>query len=271
MATYAIGDVQGCFCTFERLLRRVDFSPTHDHLWLAGDMVNRGPRSLEMLRWLVAHDSNVTAVLGNHDLYLLARYAGVLGARRRDTLDPILEAYDCEELISWVRHRPILHRSDSMVMVHAGLLPQWTIEEAEARAHDIEVALQSHQFARLLGDVRRQNEELSEQQRRLQHDMAVFTRIRMLRRTGEPEYMYNDSPESAPTGLRPWYSAPHRRGDTTMIFGHWAALGLRIQAGLIALDSGCVWGNTLSAYRLEDGHVFQEPFADDVPADPQRA
>lgn len=268
MATYAIGDVQGCFGTFQRLLRRVGFDPDRDRLWLAGDLVNRGPRSLETLRWLVEHDSAVTAVLGNHDLYLLARAAGVLGARRKDTIGPILEAPDRDHLIEWVRHRPILHRNGRYLMVHAGLLPKWTVEEAERRARAIESAMQGEDFALLLGDVRRQNEELSEKQRELQLDLAVFTRLRMLRRSGEPEYMYNDAPENAPSSLRPWYAAPHPRGAITVIIGHWAALGFRLQAGLVALDSGCVWGNTLSAYRLEDGQVFQEPFAD---ADEARA
>lgn len=262
MATYAIGDVQGCFRTFERLLRRVGFDATRDRLWLAGDLVNRGPRSLEMLRWLVEHDHAVTAVLGNHDLYLLARNAGVLGARRRDTLTPILEAEDRERLVDWVRHRPIMHRCNGYVMVHAGLLPQWTIEEAERRARSLEAELRGHDFAELLGDVRRQNDGLSEHKRTMQQDLAVFTRIRMLRRSGEPEYMFNDAPEKAPPNLRPWFAAPHRRGEITVIIGHWAALGLRLQAGLVALDSGCVWGNVLSAYRLEDAQVFQEPYAD---------
>lgn len=262
MATYAIGDVQGCFRTFERLLRRVDFDPSADRIWLAGDMVNRGPRSLEMLRWVVEHDDAVTAVLGNHDLYLLARHAGVLGARRRDTIAPILEAPDRNRLVDWMRRRPILYREDRYVMVHAGLLPRWTIDEAERKARDIEAALRSDDFASLLGDVRRQNDGLTGDQREMQHDLAVFTRIRMLRRSGEPEYMYNDAPEKAPSNLRPWFAVPHKRGDVTVIIGHWAALGLRLQAGLVALDSGCVWGNMLSAYRLEDAQVFQEPYAD---------
>ncbi len=263
MATYAIGDVQGCFRTFERLLRRVAFDPTRDRLWLAGDLVNRGPRSLEVLRWLVEHDAVVTAVLGNHDLYLLARHARILGARRRDTLGPVLKAPDAGRLVDWVRHRPLLHREGSFLMVHAGLLPRWTVEEAEERARAIETELRGENFVRLLGDVRRHDNGLSASHRALRADLAVFTRVRMLRRSGEPEYMYNDRPEVAPPHLRPWFEAPHRRGETTVIFGHWAALGLRLQAGSVALDTGCAWGNTLSAYRLEDAEVFQEPNADD--------
>ena len=263
MATYAIGDVQGCFRTFERLLRRVGFNESKDRLWLAGDMVNRGPRSLEVLRWLVGHDHAVTAVLGNHDLYLLARHAGVLGARRRDTLEPVLQAPDSRELVSWVRRRPILHRENGFVMVHAGLLPKWTIDEAERRARAIEQALQGSDFTALLGDVRRPNDELSGAQRSMQLDLAVFTRLRMLRRSGEPDFMFSDAPDKAPGNLRAWYDFPHKRGDVTVVIGHWSALGLRLQAGLVALDSGCVWGNVLSAYRLEDAQVFQEPFADD--------
>lgn len=266
MATYAIGDIQGCYRTFERLLRRVGFDPASDRLWLAGDLVNRGPRSLEMLRWAVEHDPLITAVLGNHDLYLLARHAGVLGARKRDTLEPVLEAHDADKLVGWVRNRPILHLEGNFLMIHAGLLPQWSIDDAKTHAQAIEMALRGGDFATLLGDVRRQNGELSVHQRELQQHLAVFTRIRMLRRSGEPEYMYNDAPECAPPGLRPWYEAPHQRGNTTVIIGHWAALGLRLQHGLVALDSGCVWGQSLSAYRLEDGRVFQEPFADGTPA-----
>lgn len=262
MATYAIGDVQGCFRTLERLLIRCGFEPARDRVWLAGDLVNRGPRSLEVLRWAVAHEASVTAVLGNHDLYLLARHAGVIGARRGDTLGPVLEAPDRARLLEWLRARPILHREGGFAMVHAGLLPQWTVEEAEARARAIETGLRGEDFETLLGDVRRQNLDLDERQRALQADLAVFTRLRMLRRSNEPDFAYNDTPEKAPSALRPWFSAPHNRGDLTMIVGHWAALGLRLQAGLVALDSGCVWGNALSAYRLEDGEVFQENYAD---------
>lgn len=265
MATYAIGDVQGCFRTFERLLSRIGFSPRSDNLWLAGDMVNRGPRSLETLRWLMQHNDSVTAVLGNHDLYLLARHAGLLSSKRRDTLDPVLNAPDIDQLIHWIRHRPILHRERTYLMVHAGLLPEWTVSAAEAHARAIEQVLRSTEFESILTDVRRPNEELSESQRQLQHHLAVFTRIRMLKSTGEPEFMYNDAPEHAPDHLRPWFEVPHQRKNITVIFGHWAALGLRLNLGLVALDSGCVWGNSLSAYRLEDGQVFQEPFADDTP------
>ncbi len=262
MATYALGDVQGCYLTFEKLLARIAFDPERDKLWLAGDMVNRGPRSLEVLRWLVAHDHCVTAVLGNHDLYLLARAAGVLHPRRKDSLQDILDAPDGRELITWIRQRPILHRDGDWVMVHAGLHPDWSIEEAENRAQAIEAALLAPNFADLLGDVRRRNDNLTDSQRELQLDLAVFTRLRMLRRNNEPEYMFNDSPDNAPEGLRPWFSLPHKRGKVKMVVGHWAALGLRIQEGLVALDSGCVWGNLLSAYRLEDGEIFQEAFCD---------
>lgn len=259
MATYAIGDIQGCFDTFQALLRRIGFDPSVDRLWVAGDLVNRGPKSLETLRWMHAHDAEVRCVLGNHDLYLLARHAGLLGARGRDTVAPVLEAPDRDELLSWLRYRPLLHAEGRFVMVHAGILPRWSIEEAKQRARAIEAALRDPGHEGLLGDVRRRQAALDPATQELQRDLAVLTRMRMLRRDGEPEYAYNGPPEAAPSHLVPWYAAPHRRGDHTVVFGHWAALGLRIQAGMVALDSGCVWGHHLSAYRLEDGQVFQEP------------
>lgn len=257
MATYAIGDLQGCFDTFQDLLARVSFDPTVDRLWLAGDLVNRGPKSLEVLRWVRAHEHAVHCVLGNHELYLLARHAGRVGPRRGDTVQPILDADDGPELIEWVRRQPLLHHQGGFLMVHAGLLPGWTVKEAIRRARAVEGALRDPAREALLADVRKPGSAapaLAEMQR----DLAVFTRIRMInRKRGEPDYAYKGSPEDAPASLVPWYRPPHRRGSTTVLFGHWAALGLRIRQDRVALDSGCVWGNRLSAYRLEDGRAFQ--------------
>lgn len=263
MATYAIGDLQGCFQTLMRLLEQVRFDPAADRLWLVGDLVNRGPRSLETLRWLVEHAGRVTAVLGNHDLYLLARDAGALGPRKGETIGPVLEAPDRRRLLAWLKARPLVHREGDFVMVHAGLHPRWSVEEAEAKALAIHRALHGDHARALLGDVRKTNRELGPRERRLQYDLSVFTRMRMLRRNGEPEYTFNGRPEEAPAYLTPWFEVPHHRpASVRVLFGHWAALGFRISSGMVALDSGCVWGEKLTAYRLEDGEVFQQAHAE---------
>lgn len=268
MATYAIGDIQGCFRTLHRLLGRIQYDPGQDRLWLVGDLVNRGPQSLEVLRWVRAQGDRVTAVLGNHDLHLLGRAFGTRGAKRSDTLDAVLEAPDCQDLIEWLRRRPLLHEEGPFVLVHAGLLPAWTLDEARQLAREAEAALRGPEPARLLetlaGNPRDWADDLNPGER-CRVAIQALTRLRTTGKDGRSIQGFSGPPERAPRGCRPWFELRDEQGaGVTVVFGHWAALGLRIQPGIMGLDTGCVWGGTLTAARLEDGEVFQEPLADSV-------
>lgn len=266
MARYAIGDIQGCMTSLERLLARIDFSPARDELWLTGDLVNRGPRSLDVLRWASSLGDRVTTVLGNHDLHLLARAAGVVGPKKRDTLDAVLAAPDRDQLLEWLRHCPLLHHDERFVLVHAGLHPRWTIAEARARAAELERELQGpawHAFlAQMLGPPPRWDPRLQggERWRAL---LAYFVRVRTCYPDGRVEPSFDGPPSEAPPGCAPWFALPDRAWTThTAVFGHWAALGLDLAPDHLALDTGCVWGNALTAVRLDDRAVFQVPAAE---------
>jgi bis(5'-nucleosyl)-tetraphosphatase (symmetrical) len=263
VATFAIGDIQGCGRTLERLLQRIGFDPAADRILQVGDLVNRGPRSLQVLRWARSLGDRLAVVLGNHELHLLARAAGVRKAKPRDTLDAVFAAADREELVEWLRHRPLLHREGRHLLVHAGLLPAWSTAEAERRAREAETVLRSARWPRLLealwsADPTGGEDDLSES--RLATN--VFTRLRTCTSEGVPCIDFDGRPEDAPPGCVPWFDLPGPASRGVVVFGHWAALGLRIERDYLALDSGCVWGNALTAVRLEDRAVFQEPFAD---------
>lgn len=265
MATYAIGDVHGCFATLKRLLSRIGYSPKDDRLWLVGDLVNRGPRSLAVLRWAAELDpGRAVVVLGNHDLHLLARAQGLAKERRRDTLDPILAARDRDDLLAWLRARPLLHRENGHLLVHAGLLPEWTAADAESLAREVEEELRSDRAGRLLGSLRDEppgpwRAALTGGARR-RLALAAFTRLRTLTPGRGLCTDFSGSPEEAPGGCLPWFDVPGRESrDTTVLFGHWAALGYRKREGTVALDSGCAWGRELTAFRLDDGRAFQVP------------
>ena len=261
MATYAIGDIQGCMASLERLLALIDFSPAEDRLWLVGDLVNRGPRSLDVLRWAHDHDRIVTCVLGNHDLHLLARAAGAAGEKKRDTLDDVLTSRNAERLLDWLRHRPLLHVERGFALVHAGLHPLWTIEDARARAAEIEHGLRAPTWraflAQLQGPTPRWDARLGGGDR-WRAILAYLVRARMLRPDGRVESGFDGPPAAAPAGLVPWFKFPDAAWRThTIVFGHWSALGLDLGPHHLALDTGCVWGRSLTALRLEDRMVFQ--------------
>ncbi|MEO6324157.1 MAG: symmetrical bis(5'-nucleosyl)-tetraphosphatase [Thermoanaerobaculia bacterium] len=267
VATYAIGDVQGCFTTFQRLLERIRFRDGRDRIWLTGDLVNRGPRSLEMLRWARAAGPAVTTVLGNHDLHLLSRAEGIEPAKPGDTLDEILSARDRGPLLEWLRSRPLLHREGKHVLVHAGLLPQWRIDDAAALAAGIEAELRGafHQrFLERLKLVKNGSwESRMSAARRRALAASILTRIRTCASDGRLCGRFSGPPEDAPAGCRPWFTRRRRRRrEPAIVFGHWSALGLKLTPGLIGLDTGCVWGGTLTAIRLEDRKTFSEPMAD---------
>jgi len=262
MAIYAIGDIQGCYDQLRRLLDNVAFDPAHDQLWLVGDLVNRGPQSLEVLRFVRSLGTQAITVLGNHDLHLLVVAAGVRKPHRGDTLDALLAAPDRDELLDWLRQQPLMHTGNGYAMVHAGLLPQWSITQARALAQEVETALQGPdcgEFLRLMyGNEPVQWRDDLTGYDRLRVIVNAMTRLRLCTAEGIMEFTHKTTLEDAPAGYLPWFDLPTRASrDTPVLFGHWAALGLMLRTDVLGLDSGCVWGRRLTAMRLEDRRVFQ--------------
>lgn len=249
--------------SLERLLALIDYSPSHDQLWLVGDLVNRGPRSLDVLRWARDHDASVTCVLGNHDLHLLARAAGAASEKKRDTLDEILAAPDCDRLIDWLRARPFVHVEDQHVLVHAGLHPAWTADAARSYAAELEHELRGPSWRAFLAQIGHHGAPPRWDPRlgggdRWRASLAYLVRVRMCRPDGRVVPDYDGPPAQAPANTVPWYALPSPAWAThTIVFGHWAALGLELGPRHIALDTGCVWGKSLTAVRLDDRMVFQ--------------
>jgi len=265
MSTYAIGDIQGCYQPLRCLLDKIEFNPQQDTLWIAGDLINRGPESLQALRYLYSIRHAVIAVLGNHDLHLLSR-AFVNGrASKQDTLDDILHAPDRDELLDWLRHLNIIHVDQQLgfAMTHAGIPPQWTLQEAQTCAKELEHVLRSDNFKDFLSTMYGNqpdcwNDNLQGVDR-LRLITNYFTRMRFCREDGTLELESKASATEAPDGFKPWFLHPHRKTrDTNIIFGHWAALEGKVnEPGIYALDTGCVWGGALTALRLEDKQLFQ--------------
>lgn len=247
--------------SLDRLLGLIDFRPHTDQLWLVGDLVNRGPRSLDVLRWARDLGTSVTCVLGNHDLHLLARAAGAAGAKRLDTLDEVLAAPDCDRLIDWLRTRPLIHVDNAFCVVHAGLHPEWSVDEAQGLAAEIERELRGPSWRAFLLQIKgpppRWSKKLGGGDR-WRAILSYLTRARTLRPDGRIESDFNGAPADAPSGVIPWFAFRNPAWAThTVLFGHWAALGLDIGAHHVGLDTGCVWGRSLTAIRLDDRMVFQ--------------
>lgn len=265
MATYAIGDVQGCYEPLQRLLQHIRFDPQSDRLWFVGDLINRGPDSLRVLRYIKNLKNRATVVLGNHDLFLLAVAEGIATVRPEDTLHEVLAAPDREELLAWLRHQRLFYREGAFAMVHAGLLPQWSIEEAEKLAREVEAGLQSPTYRDILQALHpskhlQWSSDLTGPTR-LATIIKVLTRLRACSPDGRMESSYSGHPDRIPAGYFPWFNIPDRRhGNSTIVCGHWAALGLHCEERLMAIDSGCVWGRQLTAVRLEDRALFQVPY-----------
>lgn len=262
MANYAIGDIQGCHDAFQRLLEKIAFDPTQDRLSVVGDLVNRGPESLKVLRALRALGNSATVVLGNHDLYLLMVAAGFKRRDKDDTLFQVLEAPDREELLGWLARRPLIHVEGDHVLVHAGLLPGWTVSKAVELAAEVSAALVGPDARKFLlhlaGDHPDQWREDLQGWDRLRVIVNALTRMRFCTRDGRMAMRAKGPPHKAPRGMLPWFAVPDRFNRThTIVCGHWSALGFYRSEGLIALDSGCVWGGKLTAVRLDDGEVFQ--------------
>ena len=261
MATWAIGDVHGCFRTLQALLGRMELDVRRDRLWMVGDLVNRGPGSLDVLRWARSLDAEMgdrfQVVLGNHDLHLIGRHLGVAGERPRDTLTEVLKAADAPELVDWLRRRPFVHferiAGRDCVLVHAGLRPRWAPEDVIKAAGRLERELRGPKAKSLL-------------RRRNKTSVVAFTCMRMLDGKGRA-HDYSGPLKDAPSGLNPWFRvAPRGCPERTIVCGHWAALGLHLEHDLIALDTGCVWGGRLTAVRLDDAdRVLQQKMVDRNP------
>ena len=262
MATYAVGDVQGCYEELRELIATIAFDPLRDRLWFVGDLVNRGPASLDVLRYVRDLGDRAVTVLGNHDLHLIAIALGSSKSRGEDTLEEVLKAPDRDELIIWLRERPMLHAEAGCVLVHAGLLPQWSVDQAAALAREVEAALRGPKhrkfFENMYGSKPARWKDSLEGWDRLRVIVNAMTRMRFCTVGGEMEFASKGESVSAPAGFMPWFDVVGRKSAaTTLICGHWSALGLRITPNLLALDTGCVWGGKLTAIRLEDRKLTQ--------------
>lgn len=262
MAIYAVGDIQGCCDELVRLLDRIAFDPARDKLWLVGDLVNRGPGSLEVLRLVKSLGDSAITVLGNHDLHLLAVSTGAAELHRSDTLTPILDAPDRDELLYWLRHQRLLHAEDGYVLVHAGLLPGWTVKQAAKLAREVEAALRGDDyatfFARMYGNNPHGWDDGLTGYKRLRVITNALTRMRVCTPQGDMEFKFKGELHNIPEGYLPWFDVPGRASrDATVIFGHWSALGLMLRDDAVALDTGCLWGGPMTAIRLDDRELFQ--------------
>ncbi|GAB4298379.1 MAG: bis(5'-nucleosyl)-tetraphosphatase (symmetrical) ApaH [Methylophaga sp.] len=259
MAVYAIGDVQGCYDELSRMLDKVRFDPAADQIWLAGDLVNRGPKSLEVLRLSRNLADSCVCVLGNHDLHLLANAAGVVEYRHpMDTIEPILKAPDSEELIQWLRQQPLFYH-DAVLgfsMVHAGLPPEWTVAEALERSHEVESVLQGENwrefFEHMYGNKPKRWSPDLQGWDRLRFITNCFTRLRYCHEDGRLALKFKGAPEDKPLHQKPWFEMPRRASkEDKIIFGHWSTLGTGQYGNVFSLDSGAVWGEALTAIRID--------------------
>lgn len=265
MATYAIGDLQGCYKEFRQLLELISFDPATDKLWLVGDIVNRGPDSLALLRFVkgLSDAASAIMVLGNHDLHLLMVAEGCAKLSRSDTLQAILDAPDRDELLNWLRQQRLLHVEGDYVMVHAGLLPSWSVAQAMLLAQEVEAALRGKKFykfcAHMYGNQPDRWNDSLEGYDRLRVITNAMTRMRICTPDGRMDFTHKGLVQDVPAGYLPWFGAPDRASrKATIICGHWSALGLQLQDQLIALDTGCLWGGSLTAIRLQDRKIFQQ-------------
>jgi bis(5'-nucleosyl)-tetraphosphatase (symmetrical) len=263
LARYAIGDIQGCHAEFCELLARIGFAPRDDALWITGDLVNRGPRSLDVLREVRSLGDAAVTVLGNHDLHLLTVAAGHRRPHREDTLDDVLAAPDRLDLLEWLRHRPLVAVDDGMLLVHAGIVPSWTPQRALELAREVQDELASDDASRFLsnlyGNEPDRFDDALEGDDRLRVIVNVCTRLRFCTADGRMEFREKRGAAHAPPGMLPWYAHPRRSAGTLVVCGHWSTLGLLLQPDVAMLDTGCVWGGPLTALRLPDRALYQVP------------
>lgn len=264
MALYAIGDVQGCREALEDLLDLIRFDPARDRLWLAGDLVARGPDSLGVLRLVKSLGDAADTVLGNHDLHLLAVHYGISQAKPKDRTEPVLAAPDRQELMEWLRRRPLLLHDATFdcVLTHAGIPPMWSLDTARRLAHELEAVLQGAEISIFLAEMYGNEPALWSESlsgyTRLRVITNYLTRMRLLTADGALDLSYKEGLDAVPAGLVPWFDAPNPELTVRkLLFGHWAALaGHTGNDRFIALDTGCVWGRYLTAYRIDDGVFF---------------
>lgn len=258
MAVYAIGDIQGCYEELQSLLELIQFNPQHDQLWFAGDLVNRGPKSLETLRFIKGLGDRAASVLGNHDLHLIAAAHGYPINPDDHTLDAILRAPDRDELIDWLRRQPLLHHDDTLgyTMIHAGLPPQWDLALAQQCAHEVESALRGDNVVdfieHMYGNKPRHWSNKLSGWKRMRFTVNCLTRLRFCDDQGRLALKYKGPPGSQPPEYRPWFELPDRKSrDLNIVFGHWSTLGKRDDPGIFPLDTACLWGGELTALRLD--------------------
>lgn len=264
MSTFAIGDLQGCYQSLLSLLNKIRFSSATDKLWFVGDLVNRGPGSLECLRFVRQLGSRAITVLGNHDLHLLGVAEGFRELNDNDTLQPILDAPDRDELLCWLRQQRLLYIKGQFAMVHAGLLPAWSWQEAQALAVEVESVLRGTNYRSVLKNMYCNEPDYwhpdldgADRQRVV---INAMTRMRVLSADTRMQFKFKGGLDDLPPKHKPWFKVPTARSpDYTIISGHWSALGFYSSPHFIGLDSGCVWGNKLTALRLEDRAIFQVP------------
>jgi bis(5'-nucleosyl)-tetraphosphatase (symmetrical) len=255
---YLIGDLQGCCDALDRLLADIGFSPSRDRLYALGDLVNRGPRSLDVLQRLASFDDAATCLLGNHDLHLLAVAHGVRKPHRKDTLGPILDSPERETWLTWLRQQRLAVQAHGWLMVHAGVVPQWDATQTLALAAEVEAHLRSDALGEFLqvmygNEPAQWSDDLAGHDR-LRFVINTFTRIRYCTADGRLEFATKEGLDAAPAGYFPWFEAPGRRtAGTPIAFGHWSTLGLINRADLLAIDTGCVWGGQLTAVRIDGG------------------
>lgn len=271
MSTYAIGDIQGCYKPLKKLLRKIGFTPGKDRLWCVGDLVNRGPKSLDSLRLLREIDDSLVVVLGNHDLHFLAVHEGCTPMRRKDRLRELLAAKDCDKLADWLRRKPLAHFETvetetgprSFLMVHAGIAPDWSVGKTLELSAEVETALREKPrkyLNHMYGDEPSLWDDGLGKQRRLRTITNYLTRIRFCDSEGRLRLDLKEGMDTAPPGYEPWFRWQRVSAETDIVFGHWAAIeGVSGQERIHALDTGCVWGGTLTAMRLEDGIRFSVP------------
>lgn len=266
MADWAIGDVQGCYKELRKLCKQIKFTPGQDRLWLVGDLVNRGPKSLDVLRFVSDLGRSAEVVLGNHDLHLLAIRAGVTTARGGDTLDKLLAAHDSDELLNWLQQQPLVkaHEDGQHVMLHAGLVPQWTVADAVKYGKEVQKVLNSKKaqkyFNKMYGnEPARWNNELSGP-KRWRMITNTLTRLRYCSENGELQLKHKGPPDLASTeNIKPWYEWRPSEQTECLVTGHWSALGIRHTDQHVSIDTGCVWGGELTAYNLQSKHFVQVP------------
>jgi len=256
MAIYAVGDVQGCFDELDALLSKIRFGK-RDQLWFVGDLVNRGPKSLEVLRFARGLGSRAVVVLGNHDLHLVTQHEGFERPRKDDTFTDVLEARDREKLVDWLRTQPMMHAEGGYAMVHAGLLPQWSVARGLKLAREVESALRGRRYRKFLqnmyGSKPDEWSDTLEGWDRLRVIVNAMTRMRFCTRQGKMDFKAKGT--QPPKGYRAWFDLRPRE-KTSLICGHWSQLGLMVTRKLAALDSGCVWGGELTAMRLGDRRLY---------------